>query len=54
MKPPAFMGGSWNLAFGINVFIIVFVVGAGIGFGGWAATLSLIQNFHTYKLFANW
>ena len=54
MKPPRFMGGSWNFAFSLNLFIIVFVAVGGIGFGGWAAILSLIQNIHTYKVFAKW
>ena len=54
MKPPPFLGRSWNLAFAINALIIVFVGVAGVGFGGWASILAFIQQIHTYKVFAAW
>lgn len=51
MKPPAFLGRSWNVAFGINIFIIFSILTVGVGFGGWASIAAFIANANQYKVF---
>ncbi|KAE9616454.1 putative amino acid transporter, transmembrane domain-containing protein [Lupinus albus] len=49
-QPPKFVG-RWVGSFIINVFIVVWVLIVGFGFGGWASMLNFIHQIHTFGLF---
>ncbi|KAK9841505.1 hypothetical protein WJX74_006936 [Apatococcus lobatus] len=51
MKPPAFIGRSWNIAFAINIFIIFSILTIGVGFGGWASIAAFRASVSQYKVF---
>ncbi|XWS62658.1 hypothetical protein CRYUN_Cryun06bG0029600 [Craigia yunnanensis] len=49
-RPPKYFG-SWVGAYTINVFIVVWVLIVGFGFGGWASMTNFIHQIDTFGLF---
>ncbi|KAH9613089.1 hypothetical protein KSS87_001477 [Heliosperma pusillum] len=50
-KPPSFLP-SWTAMYAINIFIVVWVLVVGFGFGGWASMTNFIRQIDTFGLFA--
>ena len=49
-QPPKYFGG-WAGAYTINVFVVVWVLVVGFGFGGWASMINFIRQIDTFGLF---
>ncbi|GKV24035.1 hypothetical protein SLEP1_g33696 [Rubroshorea leprosula] len=49
-QPPRFVG-RWVGAYTINVFVVVWVLVVGFGFGGWASVTNFINQIDTFGLF---
>lgn len=49
-QPPKWFG-RWVGAYTINVFIVVWVLIVGFGFGGWASMTNFIHQIDTFGLF---
>ncbi|CAH9106983.1 unnamed protein product [Cuscuta epithymum] len=49
-QPPKYLG-RWAGAYTINIFIVVWVVIVGFGFGGWASMLNFMHQIDTFGLF---
>lgn len=49
-QPPKFVG-RWVGSFVINVFIVVWVLVVGFGFGGWASMVNFVHQIDTFGLF---
>ncbi|GAU30619.1 hypothetical protein TSUD_62390 [Trifolium subterraneum] len=49
-QPPKFVG-RWVGTFVINVFIVVWVLIVGFGFGGWASMVNFVHQIDTFGLF---
>ncbi|PPD86241.1 hypothetical protein GOBAR_DD16828 [Gossypium barbadense] len=49
-QPPKYFG-RWLGTFTINVFIVVWVLIVGFGFGGWASMVNFIDQIDTFGLF---
>ncbi|KHG25803.1 Auxin transporter-like protein 5 [Gossypium arboreum] len=49
-QPPKYFG-RWVGTFTINVFIVVWVLIVGFGFGGWASMVNFIDQIDTFGLF---
>ncbi|KAE9620307.1 hypothetical protein Lal_00019862 [Lupinus albus] len=49
-QPPKFVG-RWVGSFIINIFIVVWVLIVGFGFGGWASMVNFIHQIDTFGLF---
>ena len=49
-QPPKFMG-RWVGTYVINVFVVVWVLVVGFGFGGWASMVNFIHQIDTFGLF---
>ncbi|KAI7741080.1 hypothetical protein M8C21_006482 [Ambrosia artemisiifolia] len=50
-KPPFFLP-SWTAMYIVNIFIVVWVLVVGFGFGGWASMTNFINQVDTFGLFA--
>ncbi|XP_022146211.1 auxin transporter-like protein 5 [Momordica charantia] len=50
-QPPKFVGG-WVGTCTINVFVVVWVLVVGFGFGGWASMTNFVGQINTFGLFA--
>ncbi|KAH9614755.1 hypothetical protein KSS87_016543 [Heliosperma pusillum] len=50
-KPPRFFP-SWTGMYVVNVFIVIWVLVVGFGFGGWASVTNFIKQVDTFGLFA--
>ncbi|KAG5550446.1 hypothetical protein RHGRI_015418 [Rhododendron griersonianum] len=50
-KPPVFLP-SWAAMYVVNIFIVVWVLVVGFGFGGWASVTNFVQQVDTFGLFA--
>ncbi|KAH0457335.1 hypothetical protein IEQ34_012650 [Dendrobium chrysotoxum] len=50
-KPPFFLP-SWTGMYAVNLFIVVWVLVVGFGFGGWASITNFIKQIDTFGLFA--
>ncbi|XP_039045104.1 auxin transporter-like protein 5 [Hibiscus syriacus] len=49
-QPPKYFG-RWVGTFTINVFIVVWVLIVGFGFGGWASMINFVDQIDTFGLF---
>ncbi|KAK8563060.1 hypothetical protein V6N13_018398 [Hibiscus sabdariffa] len=49
-QPPKYFG-RWAGTFTINVFIVVWVLIVGFGFGGWASMINFVDQIDTFGLF---
>lgn len=49
-QPPKFVG-RWVGTYTINVFVVVWVLVVGFGFGGWASMTNFIHQIDTFGLF---
>lgn len=49
-QPPKFMG-RWVGTYVINVFVVIWVLVVGFGFGGWASMVNFIHQIDTFGLF---
>ncbi|KAF3653887.1 Auxin transporter-like protein 5 [Capsicum annuum] len=49
-QPPKFVG-RWAGTFTINIFVVVWVLIVGFGFGGWASMTNFIHQIDTFGLF---
>ncbi|KAK4477212.1 hypothetical protein RD792_016431 [Penstemon davidsonii] len=49
-QPPKFFG-RWVGAYVINIFVVVWVLIVGFGFGGWASVTNFINQIDTFGLF---
>ncbi|KAJ6337443.1 hypothetical protein OIU76_007174 [Salix suchowensis] len=49
-RPPPFLGG-WAGLYCANIFVVVWVLVVGFGFGGWASTLNFIRQIDSFGLF---
>jgi hypothetical protein len=49
-QPPKFVG-RWVGAYTINVFVVVWVLVVGFGFGGWASVTNFVRQIDTFGLF---
>ncbi|THG04250.1 hypothetical protein TEA_026580 [Camellia sinensis var. sinensis] len=49
-QPPKYLG-RWVGAYTINVFVVVWVLVVGFGFGGWASMINFIHQIDTFGLF---
>ncbi|GMP79305.1 hypothetical protein CsSME_00034905 [Camellia sinensis var. sinensis] len=49
-RPPSFLGG-WAGSYCVNIFVVVWVLIVGFGFGGWASMLNFIRQIDTFGLF---
>ncbi|CAL0304286.1 unnamed protein product [Lupinus luteus] len=49
-QPPKFVG-RWVGSFIINIFVVVWVLIVGFGFGGWASMVNFIHQIDTFGLF---
>ncbi|KAK8625170.1 hypothetical protein V6N13_090046 [Hibiscus sabdariffa] len=49
-QPPKYFG-RWIGAYTINVFVVVWVLIVGFGFGGWASMTNFIHQIDTFGLF---
>lgn len=50
-KPP-FFAPSWTAVYLINLFVVVWTLVVGFGFGGWASITNFIQQINSFGLFA--
>lgn len=50
-KPPFFMP-SWTGVYLVNIFIVVWIIVIGIGWGGWASVTNFVQQIDTFGVFA--
>lgn len=50
-KPPAILR-SWAVLYVINIFIILWILVVGVGFGGWASITNFIKQVANFGLFA--
>ncbi|KAL9264701.1 Auxin transporter-like protein [Drosera capensis] len=50
-KPPFFLP-SWTLVYVFNMFIVIWVLVVGFGFGGWASMVNFVKQISTFGLFA--
>ncbi|KVI03335.1 Amino acid transporter, transmembrane [Cynara cardunculus var. scolymus] len=50
-KPPRFMP-SWACMYVFNMFVVVWVLVVGFGFGGWASVTNFVRQVDTFGLFA--
>ncbi|KAL0386890.1 UNVERIFIED_CONTAM: Auxin transporter-like protein 5 [Sesamum radiatum] len=49
-QPPKYFG-RWVGAYVINIFVVVWVLIVGFGFGGWASVTNFIHQIDTFGLF---
>lgn len=49
-QPPKFVG-RWVGTLVINVFVVVWVIIVGFGFGGWASMINFVHQIDTFGLF---
>ncbi|KAG6488914.1 hypothetical protein ZIOFF_050169 [Zingiber officinale] len=49
-RPPSFLGG-WVGHYCVNVFVAVWVLVVGFGFGGWASMINFVHQVDTFGLF---
>lgn len=49
-QPPKFVG-RWVGAYTINMFVVVWVLIVGFGFGGWASMVNFVHQIDTFGLF---
>lgn len=49
-RPPKCLGG-WAGLYSLNIFVVVWVLVVGFGFGGWASMLNFIQQVDAFGLF---
>lgn len=49
-RPPRLMGG-WMGTYCINIFVVVWVLVVGFGFGGWASMVNFVRQINTFGLF---
>lgn len=50
-KPPFFLP-SWTGVYLVNIFIVIWIVVIGIGWGGWASVTNFVQQIDTFGVFA--
>ncbi|KAJ0481579.1 hypothetical protein HanIR_Chr13g0644081 [Helianthus annuus] len=50
-KPPRFLP-SWSAMYVLNVFVVIWVLVVGFGFGGWASMTNFVRQIDTFGLFA--
>ncbi|KAI7735243.1 hypothetical protein M8C21_028374, partial [Ambrosia artemisiifolia] len=50
-KPPRFLP-SWSAMYVLNMFVVVWVLVVGFGFGGWASMTNFVRQVDTFGLFA--
>ncbi|KAJ7519727.1 hypothetical protein O6H91_20G053500 [Diphasiastrum complanatum] len=50
-QPPSWIR-SWTTMYIINLLIVIWVVIIGLGFGSWASISNIVQQVHTFGLFA--
>lgn len=50
-KPPFFLP-TWTAVYVVNIFVIVWIVAVGVGFGGWASVSVFIKQVQTFGVFA--
>ncbi|KAI0519047.1 hypothetical protein KFK09_006487 [Dendrobium nobile] len=50
-KPPFFLP-SWTGMYAVNLFVVVWVLVIGFGFGGWASITNFIRQIDSFGLFA--
>lgn len=50
-KPPRFLP-SWAAMYMVNMFVVVWTLVVGVGFGGWASITNFIHQVDTFGLFA--
>ncbi|KAF3795593.1 Auxin transporter-like protein 2 [Nymphaea thermarum] len=51
-KPPFFLP-SWSAMYVLNMFVVVWVLIVGFGFGGWASVTNFVRQIDSFGLFAN-
>ncbi|ONK71394.1 uncharacterized protein A4U43_C04F8100 [Asparagus officinalis] len=51
VEPPPKILGRWIGAYTINIFIVVWVLVVGFGFGGWASMTNFVHQIDTFGLF---
>ncbi|CAK9227929.1 unnamed protein product, partial [Sphagnum troendelagicum] len=51
VRPPSFMP-SWTAVYIINIFIVIWIVVIGIGWGGWASVTTFKDQVKTFGVFA--
>lgn len=49
-QPPKFVG-RWAGSFAINIFVVIWVLIVGFGFGGWASMINFVHQIDTFGLF---
>lgn len=49
-QPPRFVG-RWVGTYVINVFVVIWVLIVGFGFGGWASMINFVHQIDTFGLF---
>lgn len=49
-QPPKYLG-RWAGAYTINIFVVVWVLVGGFGFGGWASVTNFVHQIDTFGLF---
>lgn len=49
-QPPKYFG-RWVGAYLINIFVVVWVLIVGFGFGGWASVTNFVHQIDTFGLF---
>ncbi|KAG6553925.1 hypothetical protein Mapa_004842 [Marchantia paleacea] len=50
-KPPRFLP-SWTLMYMFNIFLLIWILVVGVGFGGWASMTNFVRQIDTFGLFA--
>lgn len=50
-KPPRFLP-SWAAMYMVNLFVVVWTLVVGVGFGGWASITNFVRQIDTFGLFA--
>ncbi|KVI06978.1 Amino acid transporter, transmembrane [Cynara cardunculus var. scolymus] len=50
-KPPVFLP-SWTAMYIVNIFVVVWILVVGFGFGGWASMTNFIKQVDSFGLFA--
>lgn len=50
-KPPSIIP-SWTAMYAVNIFVVVWVLIVGFGFGGWASVSNFVKQIDTFGLFA--
>lgn len=50
-KPPFFLP-SWAAVYLVNIFVCIWIVVIGIGWGGWASVTNFINQIETFGVFA--